>query len=255
MTSLLLMLALAEKTIGFSFRNAPIEKVAFALSKEFGTPVIVHPDIKSKITVFSSEKVGRDRAFEIFNSALKISGFEAVIKDGVWIVDKVQPASYIPSYDQPYLKWHKLSHVDPSSISKVLNSLYLPSEQRASYESYSGMLIVNASSRIHPMVESLLKEIDIPVEEKLQTTIIRASFAVSADLSSILKRIFMSQISVSNDARTNSIIMSGRPSTIQHAIKVIEKLDVDVPDYTLVVRLRTADSKNFPALIRGILGP
>ncbi|MDD2716445.1 MAG: secretin N-terminal domain-containing protein [Candidatus Wallbacteria bacterium] len=122
-------------------------------------------------------------------------------------------------------------YVDPKDIESILTTLKSQEGILQVNSQNSTSIVIDYQENIDKIAE-YIKKLDLPAESKqLQTEIYNVRYAKAVDIVSILqsdvfkKHDEYSKLQISSDARTNSLIISGKPADILSLKKYIKRLD------------------------------
>lgn len=178
------------------------------------------PSLKGGITVTTARPVKLGEAFHVFNSVLKLEGYEITRDDEILVITKFKapapppaPAQQNnqPAQPEPYVTivdWYPLTYANASQVARAINEAFQPfpinpNQQgnnqgrqgrdnrsllasvppvRASYEEFSNSVIVNAPPAQQSEVADLIKDIDERQSEEQVTKSYTLSYATANDI-------------------------------------------------------------------------
>ncbi|MDR3692472.1 MAG: secretin N-terminal domain-containing protein [Fimbriimonas sp.] len=206
--------------IKLGFRNAHIDNVIAILETASQVTIAKDPSLKGTITVTTAKPVPLTEAFHVFNTVLKMEGYE-MTRDGQDIViTKSRPQPAPPPPAQPtagtpapqkfsnVVDWYPLTYANASQVARAVNEAfqpftlspgqpgYVPDRQRrdqramtsptppvrASYEEFSNSVIVNAPPEEQTEIGTLIKEIDTPQSQDQVTKSYSLKFASATEI-------------------------------------------------------------------------
>ena len=162
-----------ESLVTLNYRDTDIVAVAQSINDLTGTTFIVAPSARGKLTVISASPVERDRALEIFYTALRLAGFAAVTTaDGSVMI---LPAGRAKGAGSPvvsrYLgeaenrivtRVYRLYHVEAGKVATEIKAI-LGSDSVVAALTSGNALIISDYAQSQRRIERILKSVDRPV--------------------------------------------------------------------------------------------
>lgn len=239
-----------------------IDTVADITGKNF----IVDPHVAGKVTVVTAKPMRASQIYEIFLSILKVHGFAAVA-DGniVKIVQNVnakqelnQPGKYAGT-DDLLTKVIQVHHVDAVQLEQILLPL-MPQHAFMSAFPDSNVIILSDTFGNVNRLAHMIEQID--QQGNLKTDVIKLEQADAEETVKTLTALLASKNTGKTgafipalvaDARTNSILVSGDPSSRAQVRALINNLDHPVEDTgdTEVIYLHYALAKDLVETLTG----
>lgn len=250
-----------SKRITVNLRNVSLEYAAFQYTQMTGITVIVNPTIASKISVFGSSSMSIESAYEALFASLDGLGAAAVIRDKMVIIDRKHPVLPTQPWQEPFeLRHYRLKYIPADSVSRTLNSLFMPNQSKASFETYSNILIVYAPAKTQEQVRSMIFALDVNNQTYSSTRVFKLEYVYASELSVIVSNVIrlMDQGNsvTSYDYRTNSLIVTASNDSLVYTQMLIDKLDTKLvfENRTFIVKLKSARSQELANLIRSLFG-
>ena len=127
------------------------------------------------------------------------------------------------------LKVFTLQYTNPKSVEGILNTLKSP-KGIIQVNNDNNSLIINDFQENVELMTNYLKILDQPIESKqINTEVYNVRYAKAQDIQTILESdVFKNKktsLKITNDSRTNSLVISGYPSDIRMIKRYIKKLD------------------------------
>ncbi len=125
-----------KTTMFLDFTDANPDQIISLFSRTSGITILKDPSLKIAITVTSAKSVGLNEAFEIFNTALGLNGYELQKQGNLMIVGKKQPPQPQmpqgppptppppPVEEKPVIKVYKLTYASAGEIARVVNEVF-----------------------------------------------------------------------------------------------------------------------------------
>jgi len=100
--------------IKLSFRNANIDNVIALIQQASHVTIVKDPALVGPITVTTADKVGLSEAFHVFNSVLKLKGYELSRDRKILVITKIKPPPP-PPQPQPQIVMPQVPPADPNA--------------------------------------------------------------------------------------------------------------------------------------------
>ena len=206
--------------IKLSFRNANIDNVIQMLQDASQVTIAKDPSLKGGITVTTARPVKLGEAFHVFNSVLKLEGYEITRDDEILVITKFKAPAPVPTPtanatqpaqpEQPatIVDWYPLTYANASQVARAINEVFQPfplnaNQQgnnqgrsnrdyrgllqnnppvRVSYEEFSNSVIVNAPLAQQSEVADLIKDIDERQSAEQITKSYTLSYATATEI-------------------------------------------------------------------------
>jgi type II secretory pathway component GspD/PulD (secretin) len=172
--------AVASKTMNMNFRNEELTKIIDNYSKATGQKFIVDPSVRGKVSIFVQEPVSLEEAFNKLSSALALQGF-AISKQGDTMIiksarsmtrDLIEVGTSAPNhYPERLYTWiYTPQHLPAEAVVNELRVLSSRDGEISVYQRTNQLVISDWTSN-HQRIAAILKEIDKPVDPKLEKVI------------------------------------------------------------------------------------
>ncbi len=265
----LLPVAQAEQ-ITLNLNNADIEALIKTVSEHTGKNFVIDPRVKGKVTVISAHPMDRDEFYQVFLSILEVHGFSTIPSgDLIKIVPDVKAKqSGIPTVsglnqlpgDQVVTRIIQVKNVTATQLVPILRPL-IPQEGHLAAYPDTNVLII---SDRHQNVDRLLKIIDsIDQVSDSSIEVVTLQHASATEVVRILNGLqtpaakaggSSNKVNLVADERTNSILISGDPTSRLRSKVVIEHLDTpfDNAGNAQVIYLKYANAKDLVSVLTGV---
>jgi general secretion pathway protein D len=261
------------KFMSVQFKNIYIDNVLNSFMKETKITIIKDPKINTNLSIFSSNKLKHEDAFNLLFTSLKLAKIEPTIVEGFVILKPMdtKPKMDFSSFkipENPNLKSYSLKYANATSIANVLNNLFTQSQTnpfvvpdyfKASADDYSNSVIINTTNTKHQQVESILKSLDIDRNPPLKTNVFSLKYASSGEVIPTIQNVLANlnktgQFNVQNDIRTNSLVISCKEEQVEDIRKIVLFLDqkVEMIDKTFLVLLQNSKPENITQILQQI---
>ncbi len=255
------------ENITLNFVDVDIRSVIATISKETGKNFLIDPRVKGKLTIYSSTPINANALYDVFLSALRTHGYTAVEQNNVTHIVPLMEAKQSPTPvntlnknaagAQQITQVIKLKNISAINLIPVLRPL-MPKEAYIAAYTATNLLILSDSEhnivRIMQVIQSMDKvsdnDIDIIPLAKANAN------QVLTTLSSMLpKKSARTNINISVDKRTNSILMSGDRVERARLKKLIAKLDSPVLSHSAhhVIYLKHASAIDLAPILNKII--
>ncbi|MGK0441183.1 MAG: general secretion pathway protein D [Pseudohongiellaceae bacterium] len=254
---------LAADTLRMNMRDADIRALIQWVADNTNKNIVVHKDVQGKVTVISSEALSSDEAYQVFLSVLDIHGFAAIdTGTALKIIPKNIANSGLAldtnsgSNADMVVSVVKLKHISASKLVSNLRPLIGKNAiLSANPESNSLIIADHANNITH--IRKLINELDKTNDSEIE--LIKLKFANASDILGSLKSLFpsdagSSQLKLSIDERSNSLLITGNPAQKQQIKKLIQKLDTELigDGNTQVIYLHYVDAKELVPILKSL---
>ncbi|MDR3690961.1 MAG: secretin N-terminal domain-containing protein [Fimbriimonas sp.] len=230
--------------IKLSFRNANIDNIIAMLEKASHVTIVKDPQLTGPMTVTTADPVGISEAFHIFNTVLKLKGYELTRDKKILIVtllkkEQPQPPPMPMMPAQPavdpnatVVKFYPLQFASANQVARAINEVFAAGggpqpgqpfgiiiggpggrqpqpggggpQVHASYEEFSNSVIVNAPAAQQTQVADLIKEIDKQQSQPLRTKSYDLVYANASDVLPTVQSVIEANASKGRGAKDNS---------------------------------------------------
>ncbi len=207
--------------IKLDFRNANVDNIIAMIQKASHVTIVKDPQLTGNMTVTTADPVSLTEAFHVFQSVLRLRGFEFSRDRKILIITltkKPQPPppppqpiiQMTPPVDTsvPIVKFYPLQFASATQVARAINEVFAaagpPNPQqfgmvfgrggqpqpggapgpsvRASYEEFSNSVIVHAPAAQQTEVADLIKQIDKLQTQPLKTKSYDLVYATATDV-------------------------------------------------------------------------
>ncbi|RUR07528.1 GspD family T2SS secretin variant LspD [Legionella sp. km772] len=229
-----------EQSKLWNLRNADIRAVITEVSRVTGKNFIVDPRVQGKISIISTTAISNRELYQVFLSVLQVSGYAAipngdVIKIIPNIDAKTQSSDSLndlrnpPRGDDMMVAVVPVHYVPAEQLVPVLRPL-MPQWSSISAYAPSNMLILSGRANNIKSLANIIKQVDSSSSSDID--MIPLKHALAMDVANTLKDLIKtqantgrSQISITNDDRSNAILVSGSKTDRIRIRMIILKLD------------------------------
>ena len=268
----------ASDQIALNFKDADIDSVVGAFGHLLDRTFIIDPRVRGKITLETPKPVGRDQAYQLLQSTLRMQGF-AIVDNG--IVAKVVPeadaklqsgpvtAAKGPSRggDQVVTQIFRLQYESATNLVAVLRPLISPNNTITAYSNNNSLVITDYAANLE-RISRIVSTLDSPATNEVEVIPVR--HALATDIAVTVARMLDDasragggaqvdagqRVAVLADPRINSImIRATSPAKINLARTLISRLDqpATTPGNINVVYLRNAEAVRLVQVLRSVL--
>ncbi|WP_058534881.1 GspD family T2SS secretin variant LspD [Legionella saoudiensis] len=258
-----------ENTQLWNLRNADIRAVIAEVSRVTGKNFVIDPRVQGKISIVSSTPMSAHELYQVFLSVLQVSGY-AAIPSGEIIkiipnIDAKTQSSDIrtpPRGDDMMVAVVPVHYVPAEQLVPVLRPL-MPQWSSVSAYGPSNMLILSGRANNINSLADIIKQVDNSTANGIDIVPLRHSLAM--DIATTLKDLIKAQpnmaggrtqISISADDRSNSLLISGSKTDRIRLRMLILKLDREssagLNSNTQVVYLNYMRAEDLVPILAGI---
>ncbi|WP_233804093.1 type II secretion system secretin GspD [Paraburkholderia sp. HP33-1] len=265
----------AQAQVTLNFVNADIDQVAKAIGAATGKTIIVDPRVKGQLNLVSENAVPEDQALKTLQSALRMQGFALVQDHGVLKVVPEADAKLqgVPTYvgnvptargDQVVTQVFTLRNESANNLLPVLRPLISPNNTVAAYPSNNTIVVTDYADNVRRIAQ-IIAGVDSAAGQSVAVVPLKNANAIDIaqqlnkmlDPGSIGSTDATLKVSISSDARTNSLLMrASNTARLAAAKELAKQLDVPttMPGNIHVVPLRNADATKLARTLRSMLG-
>ncbi|AWF81504.1 type II secretion system protein GspD [Microbulbifer sp. A4B17] len=266
-------LAQGPERVTLSLDNADIRDLINWAADFTGKNIIVHPNVKGKVTVVAGDPMTHNEAFDVFMSVLQVNGFSLVEQGGTWKVvpDALAKQQAIPVADETtrapaeslVVRTVRVENISASQLIAMLRPLIPQTGHLAAYADTNTLIIADRAANIDQIIR-LVKQLDRA--GAIDIEVVPLMFASAKEVKQVLTDLLQSSggkagkevqpLRISVDERSNSILLTGDPVTRQQIKTVIGRLDapLDGEGNTAVVYIQYANAADLKPILEGMSG-
>jgi general secretion pathway protein D len=264
-----LQLAQAEQ-VTLNLNNADIETLIKTVSEHTGKNFVIDPRVKGKVTVISAHPMNKDEFYQVFLSILEVHGFSTVpsgnmikivpdVKAKQAGIPTVSGLSDLPG-DQVVTRIIQVKNVTATQLVPILRPLIPQEGHLAAYPATNVLIISDRRQNVDRLLK-IISQIDKVSDSSIE--VITLQHASAAEVVRILNGMqdnagkggaSAGGIKLVADERTNSILLSGDPTSRLRTRVVIEHLDTpfDNAGNAQVIYLKYANAKDLLSVLTGV---
>lgn len=256
----------------WNLRNADIRAVIGEVSRVTGKNFVIDPRVQGKISIVSSTPMSDDELYQVFLSVLQVSGYAAIPNKGIIKIipnidaktqspDISNGLGHPPKGDDWMVAVVPVHYVPADQLVPVLRPL-MPQWSSVSSYAPSNMVILSGRANNIKSLASIIKQVDSSTSSGID--IVNLKYALAMDIANTLKDLVKiqpnmggrSQITVSADDRSNSLLINGSKTDRIRLRMLILKLDKQSLDgingSTQVVYLNYLRAEDLAPIFAGI---
>ncbi|MEM8500171.1 MAG: type II secretion system secretin GspD [Pseudomonadota bacterium] len=259
-----------EASVNLALENADIKELVRWASDHVEKNIILHPKVSGKVTVIAGEPMTSKEAYDVFLSVLQVHGFAVVETTDAL---KVVPSNLANESSAPLLSSEtatnaddvvvrilKIRNVAANQLVALLKPM-MPKEALLTAYPDSNLLIISDRAANINRIVRIVGQIDraglIDIE------LIRLKYASAKDVIQIITQLVQPSnaggaqgFTIAEDARSNSILMTGNPIIRDQLRGLIGNLDQPLSGdgNTQVVFVNFADAKSLVPILRSVSG-
>ncbi|MFS1523622.1 type II secretion system secretin GspD [Microbulbifer sp. 2304DJ12-6] len=267
-------LAQGPERVTLSLDNADIRDLINWAADFTGKNIIVHPNVKGKVTVVAGDPMTHDEAFDVFMSVLQVNGFSLIGQGGTWKVvpDALAKQQAIPVADENTLapaeslvvRTVRVENISAAQLIAMLRPLIPQTGHLAAYADTNTLIIADRAANIDQIVR-LVRQLDRA--GAIDIEVVPLLFASAKEVKQVLNELLQSgggkqagrevqPLRIAVDERSNSILLTGDPVTRQQIKTVIGRLDqpLDGDGNTAVVYVQYSNAADLKPILEGMSG-
>ncbi len=262
-----------DETVTLSLQDAEIEDLVRWAGQVTNKTIIVHPNVKGRVTVLAGESMTREEAYQVFLSVLQVHGF-SVIEAGDAL--KVIPAQQAKENDVPLLETGnagqedmvvrivKVKNISAVEVVNLVRPMVPQFAHLAAYPPTNAILIAASAGKIDQIariVDRLDQVGSIDIE------LLPLQFASARQVADVVGKLLpgggqQSQgaetkgLTIAVDERSNSLLLTGDPVTRQQIKALVQRLDQPLSGdgNTQVIYLQYAKAEDLVPILESVSG-
>ncbi len=260
-----------DDLITMNMRDAEVRSLIQWVADQTGRNMVVHRDVKGKVTVLSARPMNRAEIWNTFLAVLQMHGFAAIEAEGVV---KIVPANIASQSGVPVgdgagrgmvVQVFRANNVSAPELAQLLRPL-VGKDAVINAEPSSNMLLVADAGENVEQVRQLVQRLDRAGGSGIE--LVRLKHANAAEVLTSLTTLYPNQgatgttggagtalpLALSADERSNAILMSGDPSKRNQVRQLIRQMDVPLSGEgnTQVIYLQYVDAKEVAPILKSI---
>lgn len=256
----------------WNLRNADIRAVIGEISRVTGKNFIIDPRVQGKVSIVSSTPMSNHELYQVFLSVLQVSGYAAIPSgDVIKIIPNIEAKTISPDQlkrfqnppkgDDMMVAVVPVHYVPAEQLVPVLRPL-MPQWSNVSAYAPSNMLILSGRANNIESLSNIIKQVDSSNANGIDIVPLRHALAM--DVTNTLKELVKTQpsigtrtqITISADDRSNSILVSGSKTDRIRLRMLVMKLDrkssEGINSNTQVVYLSYLRAEDLAPILAGI---
>jgi len=265
---LFLSISCQAEQITLNLNNADITALIKTVSEHTGRNFVIDPRVKGKVTVISAHPMDRDEFYQVFLSILEVHGYSTVpAGEVIKIVPDVKAKQIgIPTGkatealpgDQMITRIIQVKNVTAAQLVPILRPLIPQQGHLAAYPATNVLIISDRRQNVDRLLK-IINRIDKVSDSSIE--IVTLEHASAAEVVRILNGLqnkaikgAATPVKLVADERTNSILISGDPTSRLRTRMVIEHLDTpfDNEGNAQVIYLKYANAKDLVSVLTGV---
>lgn len=221
--------------------NADIRDLIQWAQEVTGKSIILHPNVKGRITVIAGESMSRAEAYEVFLSALQVYGFAVI--DGPnslkIIPDALAKQSSVPvsradggqTAEDVVVQIVRVKNISATQLVNLLRPLVPQVGHLAAYPETNALIIADRANNIQKILD-IVKSLD--TGSTVDIEFLPLEFASAKDVAEVINKLLPQPqeksienlaIMVAVDERSNSLLLTGDLATRSQIRKLVGRLD------------------------------
>jgi len=234
--------------------------------------IILHPNVKGKVTVMSGAPMSEGEAYEVFLSALQVHGFAVIENANVIkvIPDALAKQSSVPiaqasrqgTPEDVVVQIVKVKNISATQLVNLLRPLVPQVGHLAAYPATNALIIADRANNIDKVL-SIVDNLDTVGVVDIE--MLSLEFASAKDVANVINKLIpapqgkaatSSSLQIAVDERSNSLLLTGDIATRTQIRTLVEKLDQPLAGdgNTQVFYLNYSDAKDLVPILESIAG-
>ncbi len=266
--------SVTPQRITMNFTDVDIGILIKFISDLTGKNFVVDPAVKAKVTIISPEKITIDEAYRVFLSVLEVNDFTTVEAGKVIKIVKAADAKAKgvathfkkdaqEAEDMIITQLQPLKYADASELARMLKPLVPTTGVLIPYTETNTLIIIDVASNIDRLI-GIVRELDQPGYEVIEVFTLENARAeqLGPKLVELLgkrqdKQATKDAVRMIGYDRTNSLIVSASPRTmddVRHLIQQLDRVEVKPKTSIHIYRLQNSLAENLVKVLSEIPG-
>lgn len=255
----------------WNLRNADIRAVISEVSRITGKNFIIDPRVQGKISIVSSSPMSNKELYQVFLSALQVSGYAAIPSGEITKIipnidaktqapDLLSTLKNPPKGDNMVVQVVPVKYVPAEQLVPVLRPLMPQWSSVSAYPASNMLILAGRASNIQKLAD-IIKQVDTSTANGIDMIPLRHAMAM--DIANTLKDLVKSrpgksssQTMLAADDRNNAILVSGSKTERIRLRLLVSQLDKPGPygndSNTQVIYLSYARAEDLVPILAGI---
>jgi general secretion pathway protein D len=247
-----------DTLITMDFQDVDLNVVIKFMGELTGKNFLVSDQVRGKVTIISPKKITVREAYQVFESALEMSGYSTVpgvdsikiVPSGVarqsgLEIHEGREAKEVKVEDKMITQVVPLEYASSEDIRNLFTPLISKDGMIVSYKPTNHLVITDRSSNIHRLL-TIIEQIDVRIVEE-RISVISLEFASARSLADKLNQLIALEqrppsggrspgpagpqriVKVIPDERTNSLVLLANDSDTRDMRELISRLDREAP--------------------------
>lgn len=226
------------KDVTLSLEDADIQDLIQWASKYIDKTIIVHPNVKGKVSVLAGEPISDKDVYDVFMSVLEVHGFAVVETDqSIKILPDALAKQSSPAYagsqshgEEIVVRLIKVKNVAAAPLVSLLRPLMPQVAHLGAYVQSNSLIVADRAQNIDRIVQIVH---DIDRVGTIDIEVIALKFANAGDIVGVITKLIgkrqneaeANPLTFVADERSNSILITGDPISRKQISKLINQLD------------------------------
>jgi general secretion pathway protein D len=255
----------ADDLLTINMHDADIGSVIQWVAEQTNKKIVVDPRVRGRVTVLANEPMTADQAYDVFLAMLDVYGFAASENGGILrifpaVMAKTSPSKLVKDFSNlgngEYILYvFKANNISVTELAKSLKPLVPATGFLTAHSETNSLLIADESANVKRLV-SMVRQIDQAGSIDMEAIKLEHASAknVAGVVTSLISTEDAKTFSIAADERTNSVLMSGEPTTRKQVRSLVSQLDkpLTASGSTRVVYLNYLDAKEMLPILRGM---
>ncbi|MGZ2256663.1 type II secretion system secretin GspD [Roseobacter sp. A03A-229] len=256
-----------SETFVINLRDTDVTVLAEQVADITERTLVVHPDLRGDITVVSAEPLDAEGAWELFQSILRVRGFQAVQSGAVWQVlplDAARTAARVSGAQKPgsqdfVTRLVTLDRVPAAEAVRVLRPLVAASGSIEALEDPNALVITDTFESTARLMQLAA---DLDQEDTRQSRVLRFKHTQAAVIGAAIVEVLgpdPNGARLSVDPGSNTLVVRGSAKDLEEIEALAQSMDLppeenpQVALNTQVIRLKFGEATQVAELVRATL--
>lgn len=227
--------------ITLNLKDAELEDLVRWAGQVTGRTIVVHPNVKGRVTVVATEPMTRDEAYQAFLSTLQVYGFTVVDAGGVLKVIPAQQAkeANVPFFGEGALGQEdivvrivRVKNVSAVELATLVKPMVPQSALLAAYGPSNALLIAASAGKVD-QIAGIVARLDQAGAVDIE--LVGLEFASAKEVAKVVTQLLeqgrggqekeRARLKIAVDERSNSLLLTGDPAVREQIHALIARLD------------------------------
>ncbi|MGK2915271.1 MAG: type II secretion system secretin GspD [Porticoccaceae bacterium] len=230
----------SSDSITLNLKDAELEDLVRWASQVTGKTIVVHPNVKGRVTVVATEPMSTEEAYQVFLSTLQVYGFSVVDVAGVLKVIPLQQAkeanaplsgTSVVGQEDMVVRIVRVKNVSAVELAALVKPMVPQSAHLAAYGPSNAILIAASAGKVDQIAQIVGR---FDQAGAVDIELVALEFASAKEIAKIVTKLMeqgrgegkeRARLTVAVDERSNSLLLTGDPAVREQIHALVTRLD------------------------------